>query len=80
MTNLENLPVWAKILLGIPVSDTASANHPDGSLIATSCQQQSAPSDAAGIKQSATRFGVDLLDREWRWQVVLRFAPSEFNV
>jgi len=27
MTNLENLPVWAKILLGIPVKDVAEPSR-----------------------------------------------------
>ena len=79
MTNLENLPVWAKILLSIPVSNAASADHFEGQPNATSRQQGSVPSDAGGTKPSATLFGADSLDRQWRWQVVLRFAPNEFS-
>ena len=79
MTNLENLPVWAKILLGIPVSDTTSASHSEGQPNAASSQHGSVPSGAGETKQSMTLFGADRLDREWRWQAVLRFAPNEFS-
>jgi len=79
MTNSENLPVWAKILLGIPVSDAASASYSEAQLKAASRQQEATPADALVTKPHATRFGADLLDGEWRWQAVLRFAPNEFS-
>ena len=72
MTNQESLPVWAKILLGIPVNDEM---HPDP----TEGKEPAGRSESAAMEQSVIAFGEAGRERKWNWKTALCPSAREAN-
>jgi hypothetical protein len=79
MTNQENLPVWAKILLGIPTEDTVLPAPPEREEKANSSQRESAPSEPAAMEQSVIVLGRSKRERKWDWKTALCPCTREAN-
>ena len=79
MTNQETLPVWAKILLGLPANDAVPVKHSGPGSTSNSSQTNSTPSDAEAAEQSVLVFDPASPGSKWGWRGVLRPARREFQ-
>lgn len=79
MTNQDNLPVWAKILLVIPVEDAVLPIPTDIDEQPNSGNRGVVPSKAAASEQSVFAFGTRSLGRKRRWKPALCPTPCEAN-
>ena len=79
MTNQESLPVWAKILLGIPVNDDLQPDRTEGKEPANSSQREAGASGSATLKQSVIAFGEAGRERKWNWKTALCPSAREAN-
>jgi|GEM_PF-3282246 hypothetical protein len=74
MTNQDNLPVWAKILLGIPAEESALPHPAETEEPANSSKREANPSEAAVMEQSAIVFGTGTRKHKWNWATA--FCPA----
>jgi hypothetical protein len=74
MTNQEKLPVWAQILLGVPVNDEMQPDHSEGKGPPNSSKREAGPSGSAATEQSVITFGEAERERKWNWKTAL--CPS----
>ena len=65
MTSLENLPVWAKILLGIPPNDVAEPNRDVPEEQVNSSKRESLLSEFAQTAQAATAYNRNQWESKW---------------
>jgi hypothetical protein len=79
LTNPDSLPVWAKILLGIPGDEEICAGLAEQREPSNQILRQAGPSEYDGSKQSVIVFGGIAVDRKWRWQSHFRPLPGELN-
>jgi hypothetical protein len=78
MTNQDNLPVWAKILLGLPVNDGGPTAHSERQQNLSSGKREGGSSEDNGTERNVM-FAAAPLHSKRRWQTLLRPAESEFN-
>ena len=79
MTKQENLPVWAKILLGVPVNEAELSNHPEVDQMENSCNRSAAQSGPTIAEQSVVVFGSAKHHRKWNWKSALCPSAGEAN-
>ena len=65
MTSLENLPVWAKILLGIPVNDATEPNREVPEEQVNSSKRESLLSEFAQTGQIVTAYNRNQWESKW---------------
>jgi hypothetical protein len=79
MTKQETLPVWAKILLGIPAKDAVPVNPSELRTTANPSQKDSVPSDADATEQSVLVFDPISQGRTWGLRRILQPVRREFQ-
>jgi hypothetical protein len=79
MTNQEKLPLWAQILLGIPVNDEMKPDRSEGKETANSSKREAGRSESAAMKQSVIAFGAAGRERKWNWKTALSPSAREAN-
>jgi len=79
MTKQDNLPVWAKILLGVPVNEAEQSNHPEVDQLGSSRDRNAAQSGPAITEQSVVVFGSGKHHRKWNWKSALCPSAGEAN-
>ena len=79
MTNQESLPVWAKILLGIPVNDEIQSDRTDGKDPANFSKREAGRSESAAMEQSVIAFGEAGREPKWNWKTALCPSAREAN-
>jgi hypothetical protein len=78
MANQDNLPVWAKILLGIPVND-AAPNPADVEEQVNSSKREASVAEFAQADQTITVYNPNQWGRKWSWRGAFCPATREAN-
>jgi hypothetical protein len=65
MTSLENLPVWAKILLGIPVNDAVLPKREEPEEQANSSKREVSVYEFAQTEQTGTAYNRNQWESKW---------------
>ncbi len=79
MTSQENLPVWAKILLGIPVANEPVSGNSGTKHTAADCQQSPAPREHQEHKQSVLVFNPTGGNRKRKWHGLMCPVPGKLG-
>lgn len=79
MTDHDNLPVWAKILLGIPVGQKIEPNYTEHPDEANCSVRDARPSEITATEQRVKSVGCSKPERSRRWQILRRPVVVEFN-
>ena len=79
MTNQDTLPVWAKILLGIPVNESALPNHGEREEQQNSSQREAEVSELAQTEQTVRVYNSKQRERKWSWHGGLCPTAREAN-
>ena len=79
MTNQENLPIWAKILLGIPVADETVSGNSRTKLSVADCQQSPAPREHQRHEQSVVVFDPAVGTPKRKWSGLLCPLPGKLQ-
>lgn len=79
MTNQDNLPVWARILLGLPPDDAVLPNHAELEEKVTPNQREASPAKPAAMEQSVRTFDAGQRARKWSWKTAFCPATREAN-
>ena len=79
MTNQDNLPAWAKILLGTPANDGAVPQPNDEEEHSSSSQREAKPSPPAAIDQREIVFHAGKREGKWSWRAGWCAAAREAN-
>ena len=77
MTNQDSLPVWAKILLGIPVNESALPNHGEPQEPENSSKREAQVSELAQTEQTVRVYNSK--QRKWNWKGGLCPTAREAN-
>ena len=79
MTNQDNLPVWAKILLGIAVNESTLPNHGEREEQDNSSQRKAQVSELAQTEQTVRVYNPNQRERKWSWKGGLCPTTREAN-
>ncbi|HVP54506.1 MAG TPA: hypothetical protein VMU45_05860 [Candidatus Eisenbacteria bacterium] len=79
MTNLDNLPIWAKILLGIRACDSAEHVQRAAEESPNDCRTAAVPRVEEAIEQSVVVFGSAPHQGVWQWKASLRPATAGYR-
>ena len=79
MTSQDNLPVWAKILLGVSLNDAELSNHSEMDQPESSCNGNVAQSDPTIAEQNIVVFDAGKHPRKWNWKSALCSSGGEAN-
>jgi len=78
MTNKDNLPIWARILLGVPVTGAASDDRQSDNVVADRQQSVGAP-EHHDREQSVLLFDTAGGKRKQKWQDPLCLMPGKLR-
>lgn len=76
MTSQDNLPIWARILLGVPIAGAASDQT--GSAVANA-QQNVGPNEDRDHEQSLLAFDLSAGKRNRAWRALMGPVPGKLQ-
>ncbi len=79
MTNQATLPVWAKILLGMPTNDAVPDSHSEPGATANSSHSDSTPFDTEAAEQSVLVFDATSQRGNRGWRTILQPGKREYS-
>lgn len=79
MTNQATLPIWAKILLGMPTNNAVPDSHSELGTTADSSQSDSTPFDADATEQSVLVFDPTAQLGKRGWRRILHSGRREYS-
>ena len=79
MANQNDLPIWARILLGIPISDADSSDQSDARRPASDCQGRRHGCESDASEQCVLVFNLAAKHSPWCWGAALGPVIREFQ-
>jgi hypothetical protein len=79
MTSQDNLPVWAKILLGVSLNEAELSNHSAMDQPEGSCNRDAHQSEPTIAEQNIVVFDAGKHPRKWNWKSALCPSAGEAN-